>query len=153
MNTKKERIVLIDDYAFDANKHTKAQIEGIVQAKFDSRTEPGTLKFTYDQTANGYKYTIDRNLRYGYRGNFIIDIDCSFLTGLPIEKFQVNLLDPNEKPLVYCIPGHNTDGYYVPIEEFERFYKELLGCGADSEQPQKVKVHACESFVNVDVEY
>ena len=153
MNTKKERIVLIDDYAFDANKHTKAQIEGIVQAKFDSRTEPGTLKFTYDQTANGYKYSIDRHLRYGYRGNLIIDIDCSFLTGLPIEKFQVNLLDPDDKPLVFGFLGHSTDGFYIPTKEFERFYKQLLGCGANSEQPQKVRVRAYDSSVNVEVDY
>jgi hypothetical protein len=83
----------------------------------------------------------------------IIDIDCSFLTGLLIEDFQVNLLDPNDKPLVYCFLGRNTDGYYAPIKEFENFYILFLGHEADAEKPKKVKVSACSSFVNVEVEY
>lgn len=145
--------ILIDDYAFDAKTHTKEQIEGLVQAKFDICTKPGTLKFSYEKTANGYKYKIDRYLPYGYNGNFIIDVDCSFLTGLPIEDFQYNLIDHSHKPLVHGFLGRDTDGYYIPTKLFEDFYRELLGCGNDSEQPKKVKVSACSSFVNVEVEY
>lgn len=148
-----KRIILIDDFAFDANEHTKQQVESLVQAKFDSCTKPGTLLFVYDKTTNGYKYSIKRNLPYGYNADVIIDVDCSFLTGLPIKDFQSNPVYPNHKPLVIGFAGRNTDGYYIPTKKFEDFYKELLGCGNDSEQPKKVKVSACGSFVNVEVEY
>lgn len=152
-NTIMKKYVYISDCVFDANVDTKAKIEADVQAHFDSRTEPGTLRFTYDKTENGYKYRFERYLPYGYRGDFIIDIDCSFLTGLPIEAFQVNLLNPNHKPLVYCFLGRDTDGYYAPTKLFEDFYNLFLGHEADAEKPKKVKVSAYSSFVNVEVEY
>ena len=148
-----KKYLYISDCVFDANVDTKAKIEADVQAHFDSRTKPGTLQFTYDKTANGYKYCFKRDLPYGYNADVIIDIDCSFLTGLLIEDFQVNLLDPNDKPIVYCFLGRNTDGYYAPIKEFENFYILFLGHEADAEKPKKVKVSACSSFVNVEVEY
>ena len=147
------KLILIDDFAFDANVHTKQQIESLVQAKFDNCTEPGTLKICYEKTTNGYNYKIDRYLPYSYIGDFIIDVDCSFLTGLPIKDFQSNPVDPNHKPLVLGFAGRNTDGYYIPTKLFEDFYKEVLGSGNNSEQPKKVKVSACGSFVNVEVEY
>ena len=148
-----KKYVYISNCVFDANVDTKAKIEANVQAHFDSHTKPGTLKFTYDKTANGYKYCFKRYLPYGYNADVVIDIDCSFLTGLPIEAFQVNLLDPNDKPLVYCFLGRNTDGYYAPTKLFEDFYILFLGHEADAEKPKKVKVSACDSFVNVEVEY
>ena len=148
-----KKYLYISDCVFDANVDTKAKIEADVQAHFDSRTKPGTLQFTYDKTANGYKYCFKRDLPYGYNADVIIDVDCSFLTGLPIKDFQSNPVDPNHKPLVIGFAGRNTDGYYIPTKKFEDFYKELLGCGNDSEQPKKVKVSACGSFVNVEVEY
>ena len=148
-----KKYLYISDCVFDANVDTKAKIEADVQAHFDSRTKPGTLQFTYDKTANGYKYCFKRDLQYGYNADVIIDIDCSFLTGLNTEDFQVDLLNPNHKPLVYCFLGRNTDGYYAPIKEFENFYILFLGHEADAEKPKKVKVSACGSFVNVEVEY
>ena len=148
-----KKYVYISDCVFDANADTKEKIEADVQAHFDSHTKPGNLKFTYDKTANGYKYRFDRYLPYGYKADVIIDIDCSFLTGLPIEAFQLNLLDPNHRPLVYCFVGRCTDGYYAPTKLFEDFYILFLGHEADAEEPKKVKVSACSCFVNVEVEY
>ena len=148
-----KKYLYISDCIFDANVDTKAKIEADVQAHFDSRTKPGTLQFTYDKTENGYKYCFKRDLPYGYNADVIIDIDCSFLTGLNTEDFQVDLLNPNHKPLVYCFLGRNTDGYYAPTKEFENFYILFLGHEADAEKPKKVKVSACGSFVNVEVEY
>ena len=147
-----KRLVVIDEFVFDANTVSKHDMEGLVRLKFDSHTtQPGMLKFTYDKTADGYQYVFSRNLPYSYSGNLISALDCSFLTGLPIEKFEVDPTQPNKKPVVYCFPGRN--GYYVPIVEFENFYKQLLGCGGDTEKPKKVKVQACNSFVNVEVHY
>jgi len=59
------------------NVDTKATIEANVQAHFNSNTKPGTLQFTYDKTANGYKYCFERYLPYGYNADVIIDVDCS----------------------------------------------------------------------------
>ena len=148
-----KKYVYISDCVFDANVDTKEKIEAAVLAHFDSHTKPGFLKFTYDKTANGYKYRFERYLPYGYNADVIIDVDCSFLTGLPMEAFQMNLLNPNHKPLVYCFLGRNTDGYYAPTKLFEDFYIMFLGHKADAEKPKKVKVSACSSFVNVEVEY
>ena len=152
-NTIMKKYVYISNCVFDANVDTKATIEANVQAHFNSNTKPGTLQFTYDKTANGYKYRFERYLPYGYNADVIIDIDCSFLTGLPMGAFQMNLLNPNHKPLVYCFLGRGTDGYYAPIKLFEDFYIMFLGHEADAEKPKKVKVSACSSFVNVEVEY
>lgn len=147
------KLVIIDDFVFDANAHTKEQIEGLVQATFDSKTKPGTLKFTYGKTANGYMYKIDRHLPYGYNGNVIIDIDCSFLTGEPIERFQTDTLNPAHKPLVIGFLGSNTNGYYIPIQLFEDFYKQLLGMSDNAEKPKNVNVYASSTCVKVQVEY
>ena len=152
-NTIMKKYVYISNCVFDANVDTKATIEANVQAHFNSNTKPGTLQFTYDKTANGYKYCFERYLPYGYNADVIIDVDCSFLTGLPMEAFQMNLLNPNHKPLVYCFLGRDTDGYYAPTKLFEDFYIMFLGHEADAEKPKKVKVSACGSFVNVEVEY
>lgn len=148
-----KKYVYISNCVFDANVDTKATIEANVLAHFNSNTKPGTLKFTYDKTANGYKYRFERYLPYGYNADVIIDVDSSFLTGLAMEAFQMNLLNPNHKPLVYCFLGRNTDGYYAPTKLFEDFYIMFLGHEADAEKPKKVKVSACGSFVNVEVEY
>ena len=151
--TSMKKYVYISDCVFDANVDTKEKIEADVLAHFNSHTKPGTLQFTYDKTVNGYKYCFKRNLPYGYNADVILDVDCSFLTGLPIEAFQVNLLNPNHKPLVYCFLGRGTDGYYTPTKEFEDFYIMFLGHEADAEKAKNVKVSACGSFVNVEVEY
>ena len=147
------KLILIDDFAFDANVHTKQQIESLVQAKFDNCTEPGTIKFVYDKTPNGYEYKLIRYLPYGYRGDFIIDVDCSFLTGEALQNFQINLLNPSHKPLLYCVLGSNTDGYYIPTKLFEDFYKQLLSLGQNTESPNNVKVFACDTMVSVKVDY
>lgn len=83
------KCIYISDCVFDANVDSKEKIEADVQAHFDSRTKPGTLQFTYDKTANGYKYCFERYLPYGYNADVIIDVDCSFLTGLPMEASQI----------------------------------------------------------------
>lgn len=150
--TKFMKLVFIDDFIFDANRHTEAEINGVVQKKFDAKTKPGSLVFNYKRTSNGYSYTIDRNIPYAYNG-FIFDLDCSFLTGEPIELFQVNLANPSQKPYVYVIPGSNSNGYYAPIRIFEDFYKLFLGQGSGTEKPQKVQVWAGSTQVGVDVVY
>lgn len=144
------KIVIIDQFVFDANVNTKQQIEKLVQARFDIMTKPGTLKFSYDKTTKGYKYAIKRYLPYAYNG-FILDNDCTFLTDIPICDFQVDLL--NHKPMLYAIPGKHTDGYYVPIKLFEDFYKDMLGAATNAEVPTKVKVFAHDTMVGVDVDY
>ena len=146
------KLVLIDDFAFDADRYSDDVINEAVQAKFNAHTKPGTLVFDYKKTQKGYSYTLHRNIPYAYNG-FILDLDCSFLTGEPIEKFQVNLLNPHLKPYIFVVPGSNTDGYYAPIKEFENFYKQLLGSGEGTLKPSKVKVFAGSTVVSVDVEY
>ena len=147
-----KKIVIIDQFVFDANVNTKQQIENLVQARFDIMTKPGTLKFSYDKTTKGYKYIIKRYLPYAYSG-FILDNDCTFLTDIPICDFQVDLLNHNHKPMLYAIPGKHTDGYYVPIKIFEDFYKDMLGAATDAEVPTRVKVFAHDTMVGVDVDY
>ena len=147
-----KKIVIIDQFVFDANVNTKQQIENLVQARFDIMTKPGTLKFSYDKTTKGYKYIIKRYLPYAYNG-FILDNDCTFLTDIPICDFQVDLLNHNHKPMLYAIPGKHTDGYYVPIKIFEDFYKDMLEAATNAEIPTKVKVFAHDTMVGVDVDY
>ena len=53
-----KKIVIIDQFVFDANVNTKQQIENLVQARFDIMTKLGTLKFSYDKTTKGYNLNI-----------------------------------------------------------------------------------------------
>jgi hypothetical protein len=153
-NKNMKRLIFIDQFVFDANVDTKQGMEGPIQAYFDANTpKPGTIKFVYDKTPNGYEYKLIRYLPYGYSGDFVIDVDCSFLTGEPLQNFQIDLLNPSHKPRLYCVLGRNTDGYYIPTKLFEDFYKQLLSLGQNTEPPKKVKVFACDTMVSVRVDY
>ena len=142
--------VIINALVFDIDTHTKEQIEGCLALLLAQKGH--ALPFKYDKTNDGYEFTYQRNLHYGYLGNFIIDLDCAFITGLQIEDFQINPLDPTHRPLLFGVLGRNTDGFYIDTSEFEKLYAKMISsCGG--EKPSKVSVYACDSYVTVNVKY
>jgi len=145
--------MLVADFAFDVCAIDETTINCFVQDFFDKAAGADTLKFCYKVTPDGYSYQIDRYMPYGYRGDFVIDHDCMLLTGLPVEKFRINPLEPSHRPILYGIPGRQTDGFYIGTTPMEDLYKKMVGSGEDYEKPKKVSIHATDYILSIIVKY
>ncbi len=150
MKHMKKQNIIFNDLLLDTEQYSKEVIEGCVGIMLTQKGQ--TLPFNYEKKEDGYEFSYQRDLPYGYIGDFILDRDCAFITGLGVEKFQVNPLDPTHKPLVFGILGRNTDGFYVLTEEFEKLYAAMIGFGS-GKKPSEVKVDACDTYVKVRVKY
>lgn len=150
MKQMKKQNIIFNQLLLDTKQYSKEVIEGCVDIMLAQKGE--TLPFNYEKTEDGYEFSYQRDLPYGYIGNFILDRDCAFITDLEIEKFQVNPLDPTHKPLVFGVLGRNTDGFYVLAEEFAKLYAALITLDS-GEKPSEVKVEACDTYVKVQVKY
>jgi len=152
-NTVKKRFMQVAEFVFDINEHDEKKINAFIQDYFDAQTKKGVMKFDYKITPDGYTYTIERYLPYGYRGNLIIDIDCCLLTGLSVEKFRINPLDPDHIPILCGIPGRHTEGYYISDFQIEDLYKTMVGCVDDAEKPKRVSISATDFSLFLSVKY
>ena len=148
----KRRLMLVSDFMFNIEEQDEKIINDMVQFFLDKSTE-GRFKFKYVKKDDGYHYEISRYLPYAYETGFIIDLDCMILTGIPIEEFRSNPLDPQKKPPVFGIPGRDTDGFYLVKEGVEELYKVMVGHGENTEKPKKVSILATSELLSVDVKY
>lgn len=145
--------MVIDAFCFDIDTTDEKTINELVQMYFDVNTKPGVLKFTYKKTPEGYEYNIGRYCPYAYTGGWILDLDSALVCGLPLDKFQIDLLHPEKVPLTFCVPGNNTQGYYAPVREIAKVYKKMISAGEDAAEPCKVTLYACDTEVCLKVKY
>lgn len=93
------------------------------------------VRYSEDSKTNSVSIVIERPAKQMMTGSWITDIDCSMLTGLDPEMFQVDPTGLTQKkykqnfgleiPLVYpTIPFQNN--FYVADNEFEKLYKGMI---------------------------
>lgn len=135
----------------DADLYSEQTINGFLQQELDKQYGNGKMTFSYATTARGYRVTVKRQASYMINGQFIMDADCTLLTGSWIGNFRVDLANPSHRPMITVVPYGNA--FYAPVREFERLYTLLLSAGDGDQVPRRVKVVACDTFVSVEVNY
>lgn len=148
----KEKILSFGNTVLNVNDYDEELITNFINTRMNDENK----LFIFHKTDDGYSFTVYRDLKYGYEGQNIIDQDIAMILGINISRLRPNPNEPNSKPLLFGIPGRDTDGFYFGNDDFGRFYIEnFLSNETDDnvEVPKRVGVFADDKSITVFVHY
>ncbi|RHV89629.1 hypothetical protein [Culturomica massiliensis] len=115
---------IINGLRFNTNI-PKEKIERITQTLLDLQYGSGNISFEYNLiNENEIELNFLRETRYEVDGDWITDTDCSMISGLSEDAFQVDLTG-KETPLVSMTIPYGTH-WYTGIDLFTDVYEQEL---------------------------
>lgn len=115
---------IINGLRFNTNI-PKEKIERITQTLLNLQYGSGNISFEYNLINDEeIEFNFLRKIRYEVDGDWITDTDCSMISGLSEDAFQVDITG-KETPLVSMTIPYGTH-WYTGIDEFTDVYKQEL---------------------------
>lgn len=141
---------IINGIKLDTNI-SKEIIENLSQNRLNLQYGYKNIIFQYNKiNDNEIEFSFQRELRYEIGGDWIVDTDCSMISGCHESAFQVDLTG-KETPLVPMTVPYGTH-WYTGIDLFTDMYKQQLKVCL-KQRTKEIRVTVSDSLLKVYIKF